>query len=130
MSGGSGPSGVGVDLDEHLAHGARPGRLHRLDVEEPHPLVRLAGGAGKGPPDDLESRAHRQDHGPVPHAARQRPVVDERPRGADLGAVLSPTQAVDVGLGEGAVGHGLQQRASWPRHSARRASTRPFPPSP
>ena len=39
----------------------------------------------------------------------QRAVLDERAGGADLGTVLSPAQAVDVGLGERAVGGRLQQ---------------------
>ena len=80
----------GVDLDEHLPHRRGPARVHRLDVEEPHALVRLPGGTRKGPPYDLESRAHRQDHGTARHAARQRPLVDQRLRGADLGPSSPP----------------------------------------
>ena len=53
---------------------------------------------------------------PSGDAARQRPVVDERAGGPNLGAVLSPSQAVEVRLGEGAVRGGL--RAARPRGRA------------
>ena len=98
-----------VHLGEHLAHGPRARALHRVDLEEADTLVGLAVGPGKAPPDDLEPRAHRQHHGAPRHAPGERPVVDERPRGADLGAVLPPAQAVDVCLGEGTVGGRLQE---------------------
>ena len=71
--------------------------------------MRVTVGPGKAPPHHLEPRADRQHHGAFRHTPGERAVVDERPRGADLGAVLSPAQAVDVGFGEGTVGGGLQE---------------------
>ena len=107
---GQWPQRVGVHLHQHLTHGAWPGRLHRVDREEPQPTLGLAIGAGERPPDDLETGTDCQHDGTLRHAPDKRPVVNERPGGADLGPVLSPAEAVQIRLGQGTVGSGLQQR--------------------
>ena len=52
--------------------------------------MRITGGAGKGPPDNLEPGADRQHDGAIGHPTRQRAVVDEGPGGAHLGPSSPP----------------------------------------
>ena len=63
----------------------------------------------EGTADDLEAGAHGEHHCAGGDAPDEHPVVDERARRAHLGPVLAAAETVDVGLGQGLVGDGLEQ---------------------
>ena len=99
-----------LGLGHHLPHRAGPGSLHGLDVEEPdarradrrpHP--------GSCAPTTWKPAHTASTTAPLRHPPHEGAVVDERACGAHLRPVLAPAQAVDVRLGQGLVGRGLQQ---------------------